>query len=142
MSFSNSRGCQIIVTENYLFRPKDKEEEQYDSLKSVLERTLDPQGWEVKQVSFIVEARSLNEKDLQRNLRFFKVPQTSIESIRSKLAFKLFDEYTNILKGMYSMRFNGTTTDGDIPARAQSDQGRPTPPLITSLSVWTPTKLG
>ena len=23
---------------------------------------------------------------------------------------------------MYSMRFNGSTTDGDIPARTQSDQ--------------------
>jgi hypothetical protein len=82
----------------------------------------------------------LNEQDLQRNLRFFKVPQASIESIRSKLAFKLFDEFTNILKGMYSMRFNGTTTDGDIPAGAPSDQDGPAPPLITSLSAWQPNK--
>ena len=69
----------------------------------------------------------LNEQDLQRNRRFFKVPQASIESIRSKLAFKLFDEFTNILKGMYSMRFNGTTADGDIPAGTPSDQGGPAP---------------
>ena len=55
-------------------------------------------GWAVKQMSFITRARSLNEQDLQRNLRFFKVPQASIESIRSKLAFKIFDEYANILK--------------------------------------------
>jgi hypothetical protein len=78
--------------------------------------------------------RSLNEKDLHDNLAYFKVPedldrddspyqsgphcffqvdiktlqfQTGIESIRSKLAFKIFDEYSNILKEIYSTRFNG-----------------------------------
>ena len=93
------------VTENYLIRDKDKPrtEEQYASLKSALERTLGPQEWVVQQVSFITGAHSLNEQDLKNNLRFFKVPQTSRESIRSKLDFQLFDEYTNILKGMYSM---------------------------------------
>jgi hypothetical protein len=54
----------------------------------------------VSQRSFIAGARSLNEKDLHDNLAYFK-------SIRSKLDFKIFDEYANILKGMYSMRFNG-----------------------------------
>ena len=49
------------VTENYLSRAKDKEEEQYVSLKSALERSLGPQGWTVNQVSFITGARSLNE---------------------------------------------------------------------------------
>ena len=29
------------------------------------------------------------------------VPEAGIESIRSKLTLKIFDEYTNILKGMY-----------------------------------------
>ena len=38
------------------------------------------------------------------NLAYFKVPQAGIESIRSKLAFKIFDEYANIRKGMYSTR--------------------------------------
>ena len=49
-------------------------------------------------------ARYMNKKDLHDNLAYFKVPQASIESIRSKLAFKIFDEYANILKGMYSTR--------------------------------------
>jgi hypothetical protein len=61
----------------------------------------------VTQKSFIAGARSLNEKDLHDNLAYFKVPQAGIDSIRSKLALKIFDEYANILKGMYSTRFNG-----------------------------------
>ncbi len=59
------------------------------------------------QKSFIPGARSLNEQDLHDNLAYFKVPQGGIDSIRSKLAFKIFDEYVNILKVMYSTRFNG-----------------------------------
>ena len=67
-------------------------------------------GWLVKQVSFIAGARSLNEQDLRKNLEFFKVPQAGIKAIRSKIAMEIlkFDEYTNILKGMYSTRFNGS----------------------------------
>jgi len=38
-------------------------------------------------------ARSLNEKDLHDNLAYFKVPEEGIESIRIKLALKIFDEY-------------------------------------------------
>jgi hypothetical protein len=78
---------------------------QYASIKSALERTLAPQGWDVSQRSFIVGARSLNEQDLHDNLAYFKVPQAGIESIRSKLVFKIFDEHANILKDMYSTRF-------------------------------------
>ncbi len=59
------------------------------------------------QRSFIAGSRSLNEKDLHDNLTYFKVPPADIESIRSKLAFIIFDEYANILKDMYSTRFNG-----------------------------------
>ena len=57
----------------------------------------------VSKRSFIAGARSLNEQDLHDNLVYFKVPQAGIESIRSKLAFKILDEYANILKGMYSI---------------------------------------
>jgi hypothetical protein len=60
--------------------------------------TLGPQGWIVSQRSFIVGARSLNEKDLHNNLAYFKVPEEGIESVRSKLVLKIFDEYANILK--------------------------------------------
>ena len=46
--------------------------------------------------------------------KFFKVPETSIESIYSKLNMRVFDEYTNILKFMFSTRFNGwSTRSGD-----------------------------
>ncbi len=60
----------------------------------------------MKQKSFIAGARFLDEGDLHDNLTYFKVPQEGIDSITSKLAFKIFDEYANILKGMYSVRFN------------------------------------
>jgi hypothetical protein len=62
----------------------------------------------VSQKSFITGARSLNEQDLHENLSYLKVPTEGIESIRSKLVFKTFDEYANILKGMYSSIFNWT----------------------------------
>ena len=61
----------------------------------------------MSQTSFIEGVFSLDKKDLQENLTYFKVPEPDIESIRSKLAFKIFDEYSNILKGLCSMRFNG-----------------------------------
>jgi hypothetical protein len=95
------------VTDQYVKRAKQVAETQYVPIKSALQRTLGFQGWTVKQKSFIAGARSLDEGDLHDNLTYFKVPQTDIDSIRSKLAFKIFDEYVNILKGMYSTRFNG-----------------------------------
>ena len=64
---------------------------QHASIKSALERTLGPQGWSVSQRSFIAGARSVNEQDLLENLAYFKVPETGIESIRSKLALKIFE---------------------------------------------------
>jgi hypothetical protein len=76
------------VTDQYATRAKNVAVAQYASLKSALERTLNPQGWTVNQRSFIAGARSLNEKDLHDNLAYFKVPQASIKSIRSKLALK------------------------------------------------------
>jgi hypothetical protein len=50
------------------------------------------------------ESRVLEFKE---NLEYFKVPSPSIDSIRTKLDMTIFDEYANILKGMYSIRFNG-----------------------------------
>jgi hypothetical protein len=62
----------------------------------------------------------------------------------------IFDEYANILKGMYSIRFNGRSDPGGTSTRhtGRSDHGetpaRPTrdpiPPLINSLTVWQPDK--
>ncbi len=41
------------------------------------------------------------KRKLKKNLDFFKVTKASMEPITSKLAMKIFDEYANILKGMY-----------------------------------------
>ena len=108
-------------------------------------------GWVVHQRSFIAGARSLNEAELKENLEYFKVPSASIDSIRTKLAMTIFDEYANILKGMYSIRFNGRSDLGGTSARP--DTGRsdheeaparpdrdPMPPLINSLTTWQPNK--
>jgi hypothetical protein len=95
----------------------------------------------------VAEARSLNEEEFKENLEYFKVPSSSIDSIRTKLAMTIFDEYANILKGMYSIRFNGrpdpgvTSTrpdtgrsdHGEVPVRPDRD---PIPPLINPLTVW------
>jgi len=96
------------------------------------------QGWLVSQRSFIASARSLNEQDLHDNLAYFKVPKAGTESIRSKLDLKIFDEYANILKGMYSTRFNGSPKDSAQTASAPSG---PMPPFITSLHAWQPNNI-
>jgi hypothetical protein len=49
--------------------------------------------------------------------------QMGIESIRSKLEYKIFDEYTNILKGMSSTRFNGCPKDSDVSPRRRRRRG-------------------
>ena len=86
--------------------------------------------------SFIAGARSLIEKDLHDNLAYFKVPQAGIESIRSKLAFKIFDEHANILKDMCSTRFNGRSKNNDTHDQMDTAPSGSMPPLITSLQAW------
>ena len=96
-------------------------------------------------------ARSLNEVEIKENLEYFKVPSTRVELIRTKLAMTIFDEYANILKDMYSTRFNGRTDLGDTSVRpdtGRSDHGEaparpargPIPPLINSLTACQPNK--
>jgi hypothetical protein len=121
------------VTDQYVKRTKHVAEAQYVPIKSALQRTLGFQGWTVKQKSFIPGPRSLDEGDLHDNLTYFKVPQSGIDSIRSKLAFKIFDEYANILKGMYSTRFNGHPHNKDDHDQMDTVPGGTSPPLITSL---------
>ncbi len=128
------------MTDQNVKRERNVAEAQYASIKSALERTLNLQGWTVSQRSFIAGARSLNEKDLHDNLAYFKVPQAGIDSIRSKLAFKIFDKYANILKGMYSTRFNGRPKDNVTHDQMYTAPSRPMPPLITSLQAWQPKK--
>ena len=129
------------VTDQYVKRARNAAEAQYVSIKSALQQTLGPQGWTVSQRSFIAGARSLNEKDLHDNLAYFKVPQAGIDSIRSKLAFKIFDEYANILKGMYSTKFNGRPTNQGDHDQMITAPGGPSPPLITSLQDWQPNNI-
>jgi hypothetical protein len=78
------------------------------------------------------------QQDLYDNLAYFKVPQAGIEPIRSKLAFKILAEYANILRGMYSTRFNGCPKDSDVYTQTDSAPDGPMPPLITSLQAWQP----
>ncbi len=101
------------VTNRYINRTKLVAEAQYTSLRSVLTITMQRQGWKVEQVIFIAGVRSLNEEDFKKNLVFFEVPSSSVEPIHAKLAMKMFDEYANILKGMYSIQFNGRSDHGD-----------------------------
>ena len=63
------------VTDQYVTLARNIAAAQYASIKSALERTLNPQGWTVSQRSFLAGARSLNEKDLHDNLAYFKVPE-------------------------------------------------------------------
>ncbi len=134
------------VTSHYIVRTKSVTMAQYESLRSALDKTMQRSGWVVHQRSFVVGARSLNEAELKENLEYFKVPSASIDSIRTKLAMTIFDEYANILKGMYSRRFNGRSDLGGTSARpdtGRSDHGEsparpardPMSPLINSLTV-------
>ncbi len=141
------------VTIHYIVRPKNVSVTQIvsvtqsESLRSTLGKVIKHSGWVVYQCNFVAGALSLNETEFKENLEYFKVPSASIDLIRTKLAMTIFDEYANILKGMYSIRFNGRSDPGGTSARpdtGRSDHGedpvRPTrdsiPPLINSLTVW------
>ena len=81
------------VTSHYIVRARSVAMAQYESLRSALGKVVQRLGWVVHQHSFIAGARSLNETDLKENLEYFKVPSASIDSIRTKLAMTIFDEY-------------------------------------------------
>ncbi len=57
------------------------------------------------------------------------MPTASISSIYSKLAMRTFDVHANILKCMYTTRFN----EGVIRSEASSD-AQPTPFVVSSLT--------
>jgi hypothetical protein len=141
-----------VVTSHYIVRDKHEAETQYSFLRSALTMTMRRQSWKVEQVSFIAGVRSVNEEELKKNLSFFEVPSTSIESIRAKLDMKIFDEYSNILKGMYSTRYNGRSDHGDTSVRPVHGRSNhvdtpacpaweSTSPLIHSLTTWYPNKI-
>jgi hypothetical protein len=124
-------------------RAKHVVEAQYTSIiMSALERTLGPQGWLVIQRSFIAGARSLYEQDLHDNLTYFKVPQTGIEFIRSKLTFKIFDEYANILKVCTVWDLMGVPARRAPMIRGTPSQADPDPPLSPLSKLGDLTRLG
>ena len=79
------------VCDQYVVRAKREAEDQYASLRSALSRTIQREGWKVEQVSFITGARSVNKKDFSKNMKFFNVPEASIQSVYSKLTMRVFD---------------------------------------------------
>jgi hypothetical protein len=105
--------------EHYLARAKKTTENQYASLLSAISTVIQRQGWKVDQVSFITGARSVDKQDFRKNLKFFGVLEASISSIYSKLAMRTFDVYANILKYMYSTRFNGGATGSEASTDGQ-----------------------
>jgi hypothetical protein len=115
--------------ERYLVMAKSTAENQYASLRSAISTVIQRQGWKVEQISFITGTRSVDKRDFSKNLKFFRVPEASINSIYSKLAMRTFDVYANILKCMFSTRFNGGATRTEASSDAQ-----PTPCVVTSLT--------
>jgi hypothetical protein len=71
---------------------------------------------------------------------FSQVPEASIEDIGSKLPMRIFDEYENILKYIYSTRFNGGSSGTGSSPKDQSPLETSTPYLIRSLESGCPDK--
>jgi hypothetical protein len=89
----------------------------------------------VKRARHVAEAQYASIKSALE-----KTP-AGIDSIRSKLTLKIFDEYANILKGMYSTRFNGRPKNKGDHDQMDTAPGGPSPPLITSLQAWQPNNI-
>jgi len=127
------------VCDQYVVRAKREAEDQYASFRKAISATIGRTGWQVEQISFITGARSVNKKDFSKNMKFFKVPEASIQSVYSKLTMRVFDVYANILKCMYSSRFSG----GPIKLEdSPEDQSSPitTTPLLRILDTSRPDK--
>ncbi len=116
------------VCDQYVVRAKREAEDQYVSFRRAISAAIERTGWKVEQVSFITGARSVNKKDFSKNMKFFKVPEGSIQSVYSKLTMRVFDVYANILKCMYSTRFSGGSTKLEDSPEAQSSPITTTPP--------------
>jgi hypothetical protein len=69
------------VCDRYLLRVKSTAENQYASLRSAISEAIHRQGWKVEQISFVTGSRSVNKQDLRENLKFFQVPEASIQSV-------------------------------------------------------------
>ncbi len=118
------------VCDRYFIRVRSTAVNQYASLRNVTSTVIHCQDWKVEQISFITGARSLDKQDLSKNLKFFRVPEVSINSIYSKLVMRVFDVYVNTLKYMCITRFSGGVTRSEASSDAQ-----PTPFVVTSLTL-------
>ena len=127
------------VCDRYLTRAKLTGENQYASLRSAISEVIQRQGWKVEQISFITGARLVNKQDLSKNLKFFQVPEANIQSMYSKLTMRVFDVYENILKCMYSTRFNEGSVRSEASPEAQSTPNVVTP-LIHTMDISRPDK--
>jgi hypothetical protein len=117
------------VCNRYLISAKSTAENQYASLRGAISTVIHHQVWKVEQISFITGARSMDKQELSKNLKFFRVPEASINSIYSKLAMRAFDVYVNVLNCMYITRFSGGVTRSET-----SSDSQPTPFVVTSLT--------
>ena len=79
-------------------------------------------------------------KRIYGKIRFFKVLEASVEAIGSKLATRIFDEYANILRCMYSTRFSGGSSGTGSSPEDQLIPKTSTPSLIRSLESGHPDK--
>ena len=52
-----------------------------------------------------------------------------------------FDEYANILWGMYNGRFNGIASSKDDSSQVRTTSQETAPPLINTLEAWCPNKV-
>jgi hypothetical protein len=119
------------VCEQYLVRGKSTADNQYVSLRSVISTVIQRQDWKVEQVSFVTGAQSVDKRDFSKNMRFFKVPEASINSIYSKLAMR---------HSMYTRIFSNACI---APDSTGVQQGRRSPqmpnrPLVLSPPSLTP----
>jgi hypothetical protein len=85
----------------------------------------------VEQISFVTVSHTVNKQDLRKKLKFFQVPEASIQSIYSKLTMKVFDVYANILKYMNSFRFSEGPIKSGVYPEAQSTPNVVTPLILT-----------
>ena len=73
--------------------------------------------------------------------RPIRVDHTNCLQVAIKTHSFIFDEYANILKGMYSTRFNGRPKNKGDHDQMDTVPDGPSPPLITSLQAWQPNNI-
>jgi hypothetical protein len=72
-----------FICDLYLLRVKLTVENQYGSktLGITISDVIHLQDWKVEQINFVMDSHSVNRQDLRKNLKFFQVPEGSIQSM-------------------------------------------------------------